>query len=91
MVHRYVQDNGHRLTIMQVNHMIKEIYFYSWPWIQQLFCDRRIMYGCGHSYGFTNSVDSIGLLVCDSMHAISGAPVLYYRSFGIVSTLSRKG
>jgi hypothetical protein len=54
------------------------------------------MYGCGHSYGFTNSVDhprldSIGLLVCDSMHAISGAPVLYYRSFGIVSTLSRKG
>jgi hypothetical protein len=28
MVHRYVRDNGHELTIIHVNPMVKEIYDY---------------------------------------------------------------
>jgi hypothetical protein len=28
MVNRYVQDNDHGLTIIHVNPMVKEIYFY---------------------------------------------------------------
>jgi hypothetical protein len=37
MVHRYVRDNGHVLTVIQVNHMVKKIYFYVWCWIQWFF------------------------------------------------------
>jgi hypothetical protein len=35
--------------------------------------------------------NSVGLLVYDSMHIISGALVLSYRSLGITSTMPRRG
>jgi hypothetical protein len=44
MVHRYVQDNNHRLSIIQVNPMVKEIYFYVWSWIQQGFVTGASMF-----------------------------------------------
>jgi hypothetical protein len=45
MVHRYVQDNNHGLTIIQVIILYDQrfIYFYVCHWIQWLFCDRRTM------------------------------------------------
>jgi hypothetical protein len=54
------------------------------------------MYDWGHSYGFASSVghprsDSVGLQVYDSMHKISGAPMLYYRSLGTMLTLPKRG
>jgi hypothetical protein len=50
----------------------------------------------GHGYGFVNRMghlrlDSFGLLVNDSIRTISGAPVLYYKSFGITLTLPKNG
>jgi hypothetical protein len=49
-----------------------------------------------HGYEFASSMghprlDSVGLLVCDGMHIISGAPMLYYRSLMIASTLLGRG
>jgi hypothetical protein len=49
-----------------------------------VLCDRRTMYGCSHHYRFASSMgyprsDSVKLLVLDAV-AISGVPVLYYRS-----------
>jgi hypothetical protein len=54
------------------------------------------MYECGHLEDFASSVghprsDSVGLLVDDGMRIILLAPVLYYRSLGIVPTLPSKG
>jgi hypothetical protein len=37
MVHQYVQDNGHGLTIIRLSPMVKEIYCYVWYWIQWFF------------------------------------------------------
>jgi hypothetical protein len=50
----------------------------------------------GHSYGFVSNVnhsrlDSIRLLIYDSMRTIFGAPVLYYKSLGTTPTLSGRG
>ncbi len=48
-----------------------------------------------HGYEFATSVghlksDLVGLLVYDGMCTISGSPVLYYKSLGIVPTLLEK-
>lgn len=49
-----------------------------------------------YGYGFASSVghpmsDSVGLLVYDGMSIISGASVLYYRSFETTPTLLERG
>jgi hypothetical protein len=98
MVHRYVWDNGHRLTIIQVNPMLKEIYDYV---MMSLVSNDSFVTGTpclnmGHCYIFASSVgrlrsNLVGLLVYDGMRTISRTPMLYYRSLGTASTLLGKG
>jgi len=44
MVDRYVRDNGHMLTIIHVNPIIKESYFYCLALDPVVLCDRCTMY-----------------------------------------------
>jgi hypothetical protein len=42
MVHQNVRDNGYEFTIIHVNHMIKDIYFYVWVLCDRCWLDRFV-------------------------------------------------